>query len=250
MAKTLSLNGRYTHGGEERFETLVLPLARTALLLVDVYYDDQLRGDWGDPADPFVPHFTRMEHNISVALEAVREAALPVVYAMNSAPRIALQRSAFGAHFARAWSKDGSADAFARMFAEGGVDAREYQGGPETPLKVPPSLAPREQDVYIRKHVYSGFFDSRLDTLLRNLHVETLVCAGLWANVCMAATALDALYRNYRVVWLRDGTLAGEKPADVATLANTARWIAWFEEVVGYTVTSAELAAACRAALR
>jgi len=248
MAKTLSLAARYTHGGEERFEMLALPLAHTALLLVDVYYDDQLRGDWGDPAGPFVSHFKRMEWNISVALEAAREAGLPVVYAMNSAPRIALQRSAFGAHFARAWSKDGSADAFARTFAEGGVDGREYHGGPETPLKVPPSLAPREKDVYIRKHVYSAFFDSRLDTLLRNLHVETLVCAGLWANVCMAATALDALYRNYRVVWLRDGTLAGERPAEVATLANTAHWIAWFEEVVGYTVTSAELAVACEAA--
>lgn len=245
MAKTLSLTARYTHGGEERFEMLTLPLTHTALLLVDVYYDDQLRGDWGDPADPFVSHLKRMERNISVALGAVRRAGLPVVYAMNSAPRIALERSAFGAHFARAWSKDGSADAFTRTFAEGGVDAREYQGGPEAPLKVPPSLAPREKDVYIRKHVYSGFFDSRLDTLLRNLNVETLICAGLWANVCMAATALDALYRNYRVIWLRDGTLAGERPADVARLANTAHWIAWFEEVVGYTVSSAELAAAC-----
>jgi nicotinamidase-related amidase len=116
------------------------------------------------------------------------------------------------------------------------------------PLKVPPRLAPREDDLYIRKHVYSGFFDSRLDTALRNLSIETLVCAGLWANVCMAATALDALYRNYRVIWLRDGTLAGEGPEEVATLANTARWIAWFEDVVGYTVTSGEFAAACEAA--
>jgi len=87
----------------------------------------------------------------------------------------------------------------------------------------------------------------RLDTALRNLGVGTLVCAGLWANVCMGATALDALYRNYRVIWLRDGTLAGEKPEGVATLANTARWVAWFEEIVGYTVTSAEFAAACAA---
>ena len=66
----------------------------------------------------------------------------------------------------------------------------------------------------------------------------------------MAATALDALYRNYHVVWLRDGTLAGEAPVgDVATLANTKRWITWFEEVVGYTVTSAEFAAACTSAV-
>ena len=250
MAKTLSLNARYIRTGKERFEALTLPPPRTALLLVDVYYDDQGRGDWGDPADPFVRHFEWLEQNVSRALEAARRAGLPVLYAMNSAPRIALQRSAFGAHFARAWSADGSPQTFNRQFAEGGVDPREYHRGPETPLKVPPSLAPREGEFYVRKHVYSAFFDSRLDTALRNLGVETLVCAGLWANVCMAATALDALYRNYRVIWLRDGTLAGEKPEDVASLANTARWIAWFEEIVGYTITSAEFATACEGMAR
>ena len=245
MARTLPLTTRYIRNGQECFETLTLSAAQTALLLVDVYYDNQKRGDWGDSADPFVCHFQWMEQNISVALGAARRAGLPVLYAMNSAPRIALQRSTFGAHFARAWSEDGSLETINREFAEGCVDPREYHSGPETPLKIPPSLAPREGELYIRKHVYSAFFDSRLDTALRNLGVDTLVSAGLWANVCMAATALDALYRNYRVIWLRDGTLAGEKPEDVVTLANTARWIAWFEEIVGYTVTSGEFAAAC-----
>jgi len=245
MADMLTLTARYRRAGGECFEALRLPVEHTAFLLVDVYYDDQRRGDWGDPADPFVRHFERMERDISRALDAARSVDLPVIYAMNSAPRIALQRAAFGAHFARAWSQDGSPQTFNRTFAEGGVDPREYHDGPEMPLKIPPGLAPRENDFYIRKHVYSAFFDSRLDTALRNLGVETLVCAGLWANVCMAATALDALYRNYRVIWLRDGTLAGEKSEDIATLTNTARWIAWFEEIVGYTVTSAEFAVAC-----
>jgi len=250
VTQSLSLNARYVSNDEPRFESLTLPLARTALLLVDVYYDDQQRDDWGDPADPFVHHYEWMERNISVALGAARQAGLQVVYAMNSAPRIALARSAFGAHFARCWSENGAPETFDRTFAEGGVDPREYHGGPETPLKVPPALAPQEGELYIRKHVYSAFFDSRLDTALRNLGIETLVCAGLWASVCMAATALDALYRNYRVIWLRDGTLAGESPeGDVATLANTHRWITWFEEVIGYTVTSEAFAEACQGAL-
>jgi len=245
MTQVLSLNARYIRKEKEYFELLNLAVPQTAFLLIDVYYDDQKRGDWGDPADPFVQHLERMEKNISVALEAARGAGLPIVYAMNSAPRIALQRSAFGLHFARAWSEDGSPETFNREFAEGGVDPREYHSGPPTPLKIPPSLAPREGEFYIRKHVYSAFFDTRLDTLLRNLGVNTLVCAGLWAGVCMAATALDALYRNYRVIWLRDGTLAGGGPEEIASLANTARWIAWFEEIIGYTVTSAEFARTC-----
>lgn len=245
MTGMLSLNARYVGGGQAHTEKLALPMARTALLLVDVYYDNQRRGDWGDPATPSVPHFEWMEQNIAVALGAARKAGMTVAYAMNSAPRIALQRSAFGAHFARAWSADGSLESFNREFAEGGVDPREHHTGPDTPLKVPDSLAPKPGEFYIRKHVYSAFFDSRLDTALRNLGIETVVCAGLWANVCMAATALDALYRNYRVIWISDGTLAGEKPEELAVLANTARWIAWFEEVIGYTVDSRNFAKAC-----
>jgi nicotinamidase-related amidase len=74
-----------------------------------------------------------------------------------------------------------------------------------------------------------------------------LICAGLWANVCLAATALDALYRNYTVIWLRDCTLAGEENSeDLSDLPNTKRWVAWFEEVVGYTVTSAEFTQFCK----
>ncbi|MHB0858682.1 MAG: cysteine hydrolase family protein [Anaerolineae bacterium] len=245
MEKALSLPACYRQAGQPRTQALTLPVATAALLLVDVYYADQAYGTWGDPADPLTSRFERMAQQIGVALAAARAADMPVLFAMNSAPRIALERSAFGAHFARSWSDDGAPDAFTRAFAEGGVDPREYCGGPETPLKIAPALAPRPSEPYIRKHVYSAFFDSRLDTALRNLGVHTLFCAGLWANVCMAATALDALYRNYTVIWLRDGTLAGETKTSIAGLENTARWIEWFEEVVGYTVAADEFAAAC-----
>jgi len=245
MERALTLPACYRRAGQPQTETLTLPVASTALLLVDVYYADQKHGTWGDTDDPLVPALERMEQRIGVALAGARAVGLPVLYAMNSAPRIALEHSAFGAHFARSWSSDGAPDAFTREFAEGGVDPREYCGGPEAPLQVPPALAPRLGEPYIRKHVYSAFFDSRLDTALRNLGIDTLICAGLWANVCMAATALDALYRNYTVVWLRDGTLAGETEATMTGLTNTADWIGWFEEVIGYTVTSADVASAC-----
>lgn len=230
----LTLSGRYLCAREgSKVERISPRPGEVALLLVDVYYNDQEKERWGAPDDPLTAPLLSMEDAIAQALEAARAAALPVVYATNSAPRIELQRSAFGRHFRRSWGGD-----FNRVFSQGGVDAREYhQGGNDAPLKFPPRLAPRPDALYIRKHVYSAFFDTRLDTVLRNLGVRTLICAGLWANVCMAATALDALYRNYEVVWLRDGTLAG--------YGNTDYWIAWFEETVGYTVLSAEFAAAC-----
>jgi nicotinamidase-related amidase len=231
----IELEARYIRAGEgPQIERLVLDPQATALLLVDVYYNDQDHSRWGPPEDPLTAQLLTMEDAIASALAAARAVPLTVIYPTNSAPQIGLVRSAFGRHFSRSWEGE-----FDTVFAEGGLDAREYHRAERSaPLRFPPRLAPLPDERYIRKHVYSAFFDTRLDTALRNLGITTLVCAGLWANVCMAATALDALYRNYDVIWLRDGTLAG--------YGDTERWIAWFEETVGYTVSIAEFAGECR----
>jgi nicotinamidase-related amidase len=190
---------------------------------------EDLTGDLGD-------QWRRTVSRIARALDAARTCELQVVYATNSAPRIALDRSEFGAHFRRSWGND-----FDQAFREGGVDPREYHGGRPAPLSFPPRLEPRPGEYYIRKHVYSAFFDSRLDTLLRNLGINTLIMAGFWADICMLATALDAFYRNYRVIWLLDGTLGGNRDKKPTT-----EWmIDWFEHAIGYTVTTEEFASAC-----
>ena len=231
----LELDGRFIRAGEgPQTEHLRLRPRETALLLVDVYYNDQELGRWGPPDDPLTGQLLAMEAAIGAALRAARDVSLPVVYATNSAPRVGLQHSAFGRHFLRSWHGN-----FRQKFAQGGLDPREYcRGDRDAPLKFPPNLAPISGELYVRKHVYSAFFDTRLDTALRNLGIRTLVCAGLWANVCLAATALDALYNNYDVIWLREGTLAG--------YGDTDRWVAWFEETVGYTVSTAEFVSACQ----
>ena len=91
------------------------------------------------------------------------------------------------------------------------MDPREFHGGSKEPLRYPPELEPEDGEYYLRKHVYSAFFDTRLDTLLRNLRIGTLILAGFYADVCMLATSLDAFYRNYRVIWIRDATAGGTR---------------------------------------
>jgi nicotinamidase-related amidase len=230
----LELDARYlkSHGDSPTSyanERLSLDPAKTALLLVDVYHGIQGDEDIEGVSGPAGKRWRRTVGRIGVALEAARGHELPVIYAINSAPRIALERSEFGVHFQRGWGSD-----FNHTFREGGVDPREYHAGRTGPLAFPAELEPRADEYYVRKHVYSAFFDTRLETLLRNLGIRTLVVAGFWTDICMLATALDAFYRNYRVIWLRDGTLGDEE------------WtIRWFENAIGYTVTTAEFAAAC-----
>jgi ureidoacrylate peracid hydrolase len=245
MGSLLELDGRYFRAYPaadgppgQVTERLVLDPARTALLLVDVY--DGLQGDENieDLSGELGECWQATVRRIARALEAARGCGLQVVYATNSAPRIGLEHAEFGAHFRRSWGND-----FDQAFREGGIDPREYHAGRPGPLTFPVELEPRPDEYYVRKHVYSAFFDTRLDTLLRNLGIHTLVMAGFWADICLLATALDALYRNYRVIWLRDGTLGGNRDKKPTT-----EWmIEWFENAIGFTVTAQEFAAACRA---
>jgi ureidoacrylate peracid hydrolase len=60
---------------------------------------------------------------------------------------------------------------------------------------------------------------------------------------------IDAVYRNYRVILLRDCTQAVEIPeVDGSDFAFTKRIVLWAECYLGYTVTSDQFVAACKRA--
>jgi len=252
---TVRIRGRYYRmyppgqfqGHAER--ELVLDTAETAFLVVDVY------GLGFDPeplsaGDKWIvsPQYTAalkeiVVNHIRPALDAARAVGLPIVYVSNSAPRIALSRSAY---WEQKWDtlhvdKD-------QLYAEENVDPREYHQGPSDVLKYSKIIAPREGDHYIRKHVHSGFFDTRLDTLLRNLDCKTLVCVGFALDMCLGTTMIDALWRNYRVLLLRDCTYAIEIPGIDEPGSWTNRWILYTECAIGYTTTSESWIAACNTA--
>jgi nicotinamidase-related amidase len=54
----------------------------------------------------------------------------------------------------------------------------------------------------IKKHRYSGFFGTDLDIILREWGIDTVIISGTTTENCCHATARDAMFRNYRVVFL------------------------------------------------
>jgi nicotinamidase-related amidase len=78
--------------------------------------------------------------------------------------------------------------------------------------EVIPELAPAEEDFVVEKRVYSGFYETGLDSLLRSLYkglgVETVVLVGLHTHICVRHTAASAFYRGYKIVVPRDGVEA------------------------------------------
>jgi nicotinamidase-related amidase len=169
------------------------------------------------------------------ALNAAREISLPVIYLNNSAPKIGLAHSEFSKVLKRQLNTD-----MEHMFAEDEIDPKEYHYGASDHVKISKLLTPKNNEYFIRKHVYSGFVGTRLDLLLRYLDIKNLFVVGFSADACLLTTIIDALWRNYKVILLRDCTLANDFPEEQADLAGTQRMVKMLESLYCVSVTSQE----------
>jgi nicotinamidase-related amidase len=75
-----------------------------------------------------------------------------------------------------------------------------------------PDLRPASGEHVIKKHRYSGFFGTDLDMILREWGVDTVIISGTSTENCCHATARDAMFRNYRVIFLSDATTTYDYP--------------------------------------
>ena len=72
--------------------------------------------------------------------------------------------------------------------------------------EVRPELGLSERDYVVPKRRYSGFFQTDLDILLRELGVKTLVMTGLHTHMCVRHTSADAYSLGYDVVVAKEAT--------------------------------------------
>ena len=72
--------------------------------------------------------------------------------------------------------------------------------------KVVPALTPKQQDVIVYKTKYSGFYQTKLDSVLKKLDLQYLVFTGCTTSVCVESTIRDAWFREYSSILLSDCT--------------------------------------------
>ena len=65
-------------------------------------------------------------------------------------------------------------------------------------------LKPQPGDVVVYKHRYSGFFQTDLDNILREMNAKYLVITGCTTSVCVESTVRDAMFRDYSCLLLED----------------------------------------------
>ena len=59
-------------------------------------------------------------------------------------------------------------------------------------------------DIHVAKYRISGFWDTPLDSILRNLGVTTLLFAGVNLDQCVLCTLQDANFLGYDCILLED----------------------------------------------
>ena len=190
-------------------ESLRLDPKGTALIIQDLQNDVIIEG--GAFAESGAPAHAKAQNvveNVAGLAEACRGAGVPVIHVWYI-----VEPGAAGLRLnAPLFQGVKDADALVR----GSWGAAPVDG-----------LEPRDGDHVVEKMRMNGFFQTRLDVLLRGLGADTIVITGAWTNMSIEHTARHGADAGYTVVVASDGTsTTGDEWQDAAlnyAMTNVAR---------------------------
>jgi nicotinamidase-related amidase len=145
----------------------VLPVAGTALVLIDVINDLAFEG-----SGALVAQAEPMSQRLAILKRRAVAAGVPCIYVNDNFGR---------------WRSD-----FRQTVAH--CTARSSPGH-----RVSRRLRPTKDDYFVLKPKHSGFFDTTLDTLLEKLEIRRVVLTGIAGNICVLFTASDAYMRDFGI---------------------------------------------------
>lgn len=184
---------------------IVLDLERTAIVVVDMQNDFCHPGGWLASIGVDITPARRPIPVLADALPVLRQAGVPVVW-LN-----------WGARPDRANLPPNVIHVYDPMGTGVGIGSTVPTGAPVLELgswgaAVVDELVADPSDVWVHKHRMSGFWDTDLESVLRNLDVTTLLFAGVNADQCVLATLIDASCSGYDVVMLEDACATTSPP--------------------------------------
>jgi nicotinamidase-related amidase len=186
---------------------------RTALLIVDMI-DEFVRPQW---TPYWIPEATAQAPRIAAVAGAFRAAGAPVIY-------LAYEVGLAGLNFPAAETR-----------VPIGSGLAEYADQIMQEVAIWPELRPEQGDLVILKHSYSGFHQTPLESVLRNLGASTVVITGTMTNYCCGATAREAFWRGFDVIFAADCNSTDDErlhEAELATLRRGFAKIATADEII------------------
>lgn len=206
-----------------------IDLARTAMLVIDMqndfcHPDGWLAGigvDIAPARQPIAPLLS--------LLPALRDADIPVLWVNwgNRPDRLNLSPSLL-----HVYNGDGRGIGLGDPLP--GNAAHVLEAGSWSAAIVD-ELRPDPRDIMVDKFRMSGFWDTELDSILRNLGVQSLLFGGVNLDQCVLCTLQDANFLGYDCVLVEDCTATTSPEfCTAATLYNV-------RQCFGFTTRSAAL---------
>ncbi|MHA1936174.1 MAG: cysteine hydrolase family protein [Candidatus Thorarchaeota archaeon] len=172
----LSIARRAYNEGNPQFE--IVP-EKCALLVIDMQ-DEFVKPQW---SPDWVPEATRQVPRIKNLIEHCRNKDIPVIYTVYSNTHNYLDRPKTGKFMpGRYYELDID---FSQFFVDG---------------QVWHELAPREDEIVIKKSSYGAFYDTPLETILKNMNKDTVIICGTVTSFCCGATARQAYERSFKAI--------------------------------------------------
>lgn len=174
-----------------------IDLARTAIIVVDMQNDFCHPAGWLASIGVDISPARLPIDPLNALLPRLREMAVPVIWLNwgNRPDRINLSPSIL-----HVYNPDGNGTGLGDPLPNGAPVLEEGSWA----AAVVDELPIAEQDIRVSKYRMSGFWDTALDSILRNLRVETLLFAGVNSDQCVMATLIDANCLGYDCVLLSD----------------------------------------------
>ncbi|MCX5495331.1 cysteine hydrolase [Kaistia dalseonensis] len=177
---------------------LTLDLARTAIIVIDMQNDFCHPEGWLAHIGVDVTPARAPIAPLQALLPVLRRENVPVIWLNwgNRPDRLNLSPALL-----HVYNGDGASVGLGDPLPRSGAHVLElgsWSAGIVDELTIEPT------DIHVAKYRMSGFVDTPLDSILRNLGVTTVLFAGVNADQCVLCTLQDANFRGYDTIMLED----------------------------------------------
>jgi biuret amidohydrolase len=172
---------------------LTIELDRTALIIIDMQRDFLEPGGFGETLGNDVSRLQAAVKPLRIVLDAVRAAGLLIIHTreghrpdLTDAPPFKIERGSPS-------KRIGDPGPMGRILVRG-----------EPGHDIIPELYPIENEPVIDKPGKGAFYQTDLESTMRNCGIENLIVTGVTTEVCVNTTVREANDRGYRCIVLGD----------------------------------------------
>ena len=185
---------------EAKPEPIIIKLATTAVIVVDMQNDFGAEGGMFHSAGLDISMIQNIVSPITRVLGAAREVGIKIIYL----------KMAFKPDLSDLGAPD-SPNRVRHLFFGVGEPTHAPSGVRSQALirdtwntEILWELAPKAGDTVLFKHRFSGFYQTELDVILKEMGIKHLIFTGCTTSVCVESTIRDAMFRDYSCVLLED----------------------------------------------